>query len=249
MYKAEGLLLRTHDLREADKILTIYTRERGKVSAVARGCRRAKSRLLAVSQLFSHSRYLIYEGRGLHTINQGELINTFRPLREDLTRVAYSSYAAELLNSLVDESEPNSSLFRIVLDGFTLLAGTDDLDLALRWFELMLMDQLGYRPELSGCVECGSELKVGGSFSAQEGGTLCHDCRGSDPSAIPVHLGVIVQLRRLLDTSAARLGILRPSQVDRQMMERILRAHIDYRLARPIRSRGFLDSMKALESG
>lgn len=249
LFKAEGLLLRTHDLGEADKILVLYTRERGKISGVARGARRAKSRLLAISQLFAHSRFLMYEGRSLHSINQGELINSFRPLREDLTRVAYASYAAELLDVLLVEAEPNADLFRTVLEGFTLIAGTADLDLSMRWLELALINHLGYRPELSHCVECGSPLEERGAFSATHGGILCHRHLGSDQASLPVHPGVVSQLRRLLETPASRLGILRPSQGDRELMERLLRLHIDNRLDRPLRSREFLQAMKALESG
>lgn len=72
LYKAEGLVLRTRDLGEADKILVIYTREEGKVSAVARGARRARSRLLAISQPFTHGAYQFYRGRGLDTLSQGD---------------------------------------------------------------------------------------------------------------------------------------------------------------------------------
>lgn len=250
LFKAEGLVLRTRDLGEADKIIVLYTRERGKISGVARGSRRAKSRLLAVSQLFSHSRFLMYEGRSrLYPVTQGELISSFRPLREDIARVAYASYIAELLDALLDEAEPNEVLFRTVLEGFTLVSGADDLDLSIRWFELKLMDQLGYRPELNGCVECGSDLDSRSVFSSRQGGMLCHLHAGSGPDAIALTPGVVNQLRRLLETSPARLGILRPSPGDRVVLERVLREHIDQRLDRPLRSRDFLQAMKALESG
>src|SRR5690625_1080684 len=151
LFKTEGIVLRTRDLGEADKILIIYTKEHGKLSAVARGARRSRSRLLAPSQLFSHSKYLFYKGRSLHSVSQAELANSFRPLREDISRLAYASYLAELLDVFISESEPNAELFRNGLEGFTLMAGADDLELASRWFEMNLLAHLGYRPELHYC--------------------------------------------------------------------------------------------------
>lgn len=247
LIKAEGLVLRTRDLGEADKIVVMYTRERGKLSGVARGSRRARSRLLAVSQLFVHGRFLLYEGRGLHSISQAELVNSFRPLREDLDRVAYASYFAELVDALVDDDEPNSDLFSIVLQGFTLVAGTDDLDLGLRWFELTVMSLLGYQPQLDHCVMCHGPIENGVVFSAKQGGVVCKACTETDATAVPVHLGVVNQLRRLLETPASRLGIFRPSQPDRLAMEHVLRAHIEHRLDRPLKSRGFLEAMRGLD--
>lgn len=247
LFKAEGFVLRTRDLGEADKILTLYTRERGKVSGVARGSRRVRSRLLATSQAFSYSRFMLYEGRGLHTVSQAELISSFRPLREDLSRMAYASYTAELLDAFVDENEPNDTLFRLVLEGFTLISGTDDLDLALRWFELKLLDELGYRPELCQCAACGSDLGDRPVvYDSEQGGALCSECAAESQQAIDLSAGVVIQLRRLLETPAARLGILRPSRGDLGTMERVTRAHMDHRLDRPIKSREFLDSMRSL---
>lgn len=248
LFKAEGVVLRTRDLGEADKILTLYTRENGKIHAVARGCRRARSRLLAVSQVFAHSRFLLFEGRGLHNVSQGELINSFRPLREDLERVAYASYAAELVDAFVAENEPSEPLFRLVLEGFTLVAGTGDLDLSMRWFELKLMERLGYRPEFGQCVSCAAPPEGECVYDAAQGGVLCASCRGTAEAGtvIPLTPGVLAQLRRLLETPAPRLGILRPSRADRLLMERVVRAHIDHRLDRPIKSREFLEAMRSL---
>lgn len=248
LFKAEGFVLRTRDLGEANKILTLFTRERGKVSAVARGARRARSRLLATSQTFSHSRFLLYEGRGLHTVSQAELLSSFRPLREDLSRMAYASYIAELIDAFVDENEPNDALYRTILEGFTLMAGTDDLDLSARWFELRILDILGYRPEFAQCVACGADISSRSvHFHPVEGGVLCPSCAERAPGGIQVPLGVIRQCLRLIETPAARLGILRPSQGDRRVMESLLRAHIDHRLDRPIKSREFLEAMRHME--
>lgn len=247
LFKAEGFVLRTRDLGEANKILTLFTRERGRVSAVARGARRARSRLLATSQAFSHSRFLLYEGRGLHTVSQAELLSSFRPLREDLPRMAYASYISELIDAFVDENEPNEALFRTILEGFTLMAGTGDLELSARWFELRVLDILGYRPEFAQCVACGVEIHAPTvRFHPVEGGVLCAPCADRTPGGVEVPLGVTRHCLRLLETPAARLGILRPSQGDRRVMESLLRAHIDHRLDRPIKSRDFLEAMRGL---
>ena len=247
LFKAEGFVLRTRDLGEADKILTLFTRERGKVAAVAKGARRARSRLLATSQVFSHGRFLIYEGRSLHTVSQAELISSFRPLREDLSRMAYASYVAELIDAFVDENEPHVALFRTVLEAFTLMAGTSDLEMGVRWFELQLLDRLGYRPEFARCVACDREITSPRVlFHPAEGGVLCAACTERAAGGVEIPLGITRQCIRLLENPAAPLGILRPSPSDRRIMESLLRAHIDHRLDRPIKSRDFLEAMRSL---
>lgn len=248
LLRAEGVVLRTRDLGEADKILTLLTHEYGKVRATARGSRRVRSRLLAVSQAFSHSKFLLYQGRNLHNVSQAELVNSFRPLREELPRMAYASYAAELVDTFVEENEPNPAMFRLVLEGFTLIAGAEDLDLTIRWFELKLLNQLGYRPELEECLSCGLPITTNCVYDAEQGGLLCQECAREGAGGIPVPMAVVAQMRRLTETDASRLGILRPTRPDRLLMEHVVRAHIDHRLDRPIKSRDFLEAMRSLGS-
>lgn len=246
LYQTEGIVLRTRNLGEADKICVIYSREEGKLSAVARGSRRPKSRLLSVSQPFTHARYLFYRGRSLDTIRQGEIIDSFRAVREDLTRMAIASYAAELIDVSVDERQPSALLFETILSAWTLFANASDPETALLWFELKLLDQLGYRPELESCVACGGKNGSSLVFSPKEGGILCPGCKDRDMTARRASLRSVAQMRHLLNAPARGFQVLRLSTDDHTQIRALLNGYFDYYFERPLKSRSFLDALQEM---
>jgi DNA repair protein RecO (recombination protein O) len=248
LYRAEGIVLRTRQLGEADKILTIYTLEKGKITAVARGSKRARSRLMAISQPFTHGSFLLYTGRSMDSVNEGELINSYFKLREDIEAMAYATYVAELFDLLVDEGEPSSGLYRLLLSVLTLLENDGDRDVYLTWFTLRFISQLGYQPVLDRCVRCGKPLSGAVSFSIGQGGMLCSSCMSSDLGRMPVSLKVAAQLRRIADSPPEKLDVLRTDKADKQVMDKILRAYLEYRMERPVKSQEFLDSIRALNA-
>lgn len=247
-YKAEGVVLRTRKLGESDQICVIFSREEGKLSAVAKGARKAQSRLLAVAQVFTHGYYLLYRGRSLDTMTQGSVLRSFRPLRSDMERMAYASYACELVDVAVADRQPNDALFEALLSALTLFAEGDRPVSALHWFELRLLDALGYRPELESCVSCGLPSGDGPAFSIREGGILCARCRGRDAVALPVAPRVVAQMRHLLAAPARRIGILQIHESDRRQIQRLLRLYMDHHLERTVNSRSFLDVVQEMDS-
>lgn len=246
LYKAEGVVLRTRNLGEADKIVILYTREAGKVGAVARGARRVRSRLLGSTQLFAHGRYLLYEGKNLHTLSQGELVRAFRRLREDLTRMAYASYLAELTDVAIEEGEPHEAVFVAFVRALALLEDGDADDLALRWYESRLMQELGYGMRLDDCSVCESAIEQDAWASAESGGLLCGRCRQADAAAQRLSAGVLGMLRRIAASDGTRLSVLRPNPADRRLMAQVLRRHIDFRLRRRIKSAEFLATLESM---
>jgi DNA repair protein RecO (recombination protein O) len=125
IYSVEALVLRARDYGEADKILTLYTKEQGKVSAIAKGARKPKSRLRGGVQLFSHSRIVLYRGPSLDTVTLAETVQAFAPLREDLTFLSYASYLVELLDCAVPEREPHEGIFHLAINCLELFPEKD----------------------------------------------------------------------------------------------------------------------------
>lgn len=246
LYQAEGIVLRTRNLGEADKICVIYSREEGKFSAVARGARRPKSRLLSVSQPFTHARYLLYRGRSLDTVRQGEIIDSFRSVRENLMRMAIASYAAELVDVSVDERQPSALLFETIVSAWTLFANASDPVTALLWFELKLLDQLGYRPELEACVSCGKRNAEELTFSPREGGILCPACKKKDLTAKRISPRSVAQMRHLLNAPGKGFQVLRLSADDHHQIRSLLNVYFDYFFERPLKSRSFLDVLQEM---
>ncbi|MHB9093206.1 MAG: DNA repair protein RecO, partial [Eubacteriales bacterium] len=157
-YKTEGIIIRVRDYNEADRIVTLFTRDYGKVQAIAKGCRKQKSRKRGVIQLFTYGEFALYRGRNLDTITQCEGKQSFGALREDLDRMAYGAYLAELLDGFLPSGEPHGEVFFLTLVCLHLLE-VEDPELVTRAFETRIMDLLGYRPHLDGCVHCGRMLE------------------------------------------------------------------------------------------
>lgn len=142
----EGIILRGQDYDEAHRILRVYTWNKGKISVLAKGVKKTKSRLTALCQLFSYGRFLFYKGRNFYTLSQGEILRSHHKLREDLELFAYASYFCELVDLAVEEEDANNLLFSLLLQGFVLLNYGKNIFLAARYFEFRLLVFLGYRP-------------------------------------------------------------------------------------------------------
>src|SRR4030043_638769 len=116
VYQTEALIIKRIDLGEADRILTLYTPELGKLKAVAKGTRRPQSKLGGHVELLTHSLLLLAKGRNLDIITQAQTINSFLPLRDDLKRMSCGLYISELVDYFTEEDIENLKLFHLLLD-------------------------------------------------------------------------------------------------------------------------------------
>jgi len=245
VYATPAIVLRQRKLGDADKIVTLYTANFGKVDAVAKGVRRVTSRLAGSVEPLSHGSFMFAHGRNLDIITQAQPIETFQPLRDDLGRLSHALYVAEMIDRATEERAENFALYRLLLDTLRRLSQDNDLALVLRFFEMSLLNELGYRPELQHCVICRDTSKADGRFlSASAGGIICDDCRPPEivlRAISPPALRVL----RLLQTGTFRdvtaLGL------DAELadeLERHLREAFHYALEREVRSATFLDTVR-----
>jgi len=116
--RIEGIVLKTQDYGETNKIVTLYSRDAGKITAMARGAKKPASRLAAITQPFTHGSFLIQQGRGMGTMQQGEQVESFRHIREDIEATAYASFVVELIDRAVDEQTPQASIFNLLQQHF-----------------------------------------------------------------------------------------------------------------------------------
>lgn len=214
--KTEALVIRSQNYSEADKLLTLLTLERGKVPAIARGACKTKSKLAASVQLFTRGDFLLYMGKTLATVTQGEILNSFHPLRYDLFKYAYGQYFCELTARLLEENEPCPQEYGLVLSALEAMnSDAAYLEVLARSFELKLLKILGYPPYLDCCLACSS--KEGPFwFSVREGGLLCPQCSLRDPGAKKVSPGSLSLLMKLLSVDFKRLRTLRMSPGQRE---------------------------------
>lgn len=173
LYRDEGIVLRTHKLGEADRIVVLLTRRHGKVRAVAKGVRKTKSRFGARLEPPSHVALQLYEGRSeLHIIDQAESIDHFRPVRDDLDRLTRAVSMLEVADQLGLEGEANPALYQMLLGALRALAGASG-PLVVPGFFLKALALEGFRPVVDRCVECDEEDTLLVAFDLDSGGTRC----------------------------------------------------------------------------
>jgi DNA repair protein RecO (recombination protein O) len=215
-YKTEAVVLRSFRLGEADRVLHLYTRERGRVGAVAKGVRKTKSRFGARLEPFSHVELLLHQGSGeLHTVTGASLVDPHRPIREDRYRLSVGLVGAEAMLRLFVEQEENERAFEAVTrflgaadtipTGRRGRASLDPLALA---FQLKLLWLSGYLPQLDACVECGSPEGLVG-YLPSAGGAVCAACAPTEAVELSpegFHAVRALLLSPLADACALALG-------------------------------------------
>lgn len=250
-YAANAIVLRRIDLGEKDRILTLYTRESGKLSAVAKGSRRPGSKLAGASEPFTCSRVCLARGRDLDVVSQADTRESFPNIRSDMRAVAYAVYALELVGSFVDERQPNPDLYDTLLSALYVLESGADPEIAARYFELQVLALLGYDLVYESCARCGRAARpqAGGggelAFSAALGGLVCGEC-GAPPSDVVFARGAVTTyLSALRQAEPHRLKGMQFPIGARRDLANILRRHIRYRLERDLKSAGFIEAVES----
>jgi DNA repair protein RecO (recombination protein O) len=241
-YQTEAIIIKKTKLGEADRILTLYTPELGKIQAVAKGVRRPRSRLAGHLELLTYSLVSLARGRHIDTIIGSQTINSFLPLKNDLNLIAYALYATELVNQFTPDNIENRPLFKLLLETMERLCQSGDSGLILRYFELQLLGEVGYRPQLQECVACHRLLNpVINSFSSSAGGMLCPNC--AEPFSIPLSVDTLKVLRLLQSGEWSAVSRLRLSPVVCRELEIVTRHYLRYLLERELKSATWLDTL------
>lgn len=175
LYREEGIVLRTFRLGEADRIVTFMTRGRGKVRAVAKGVRRTTSRFGARLEPLSRVAMLCWQGRELDIVNQAEVLEGFRSVREDLARVGKAYTLLEVVDQVSQERHANPRLYDMVLGALRVLDEADP-PLLVAAFLLKVLVLEGSAPTVEVCVSCGVADDLV-AFDLTQGGMLCRSCR------------------------------------------------------------------------
>lgn len=241
-FKTYAVILRRTDFGEADRLLTLLTPHYGKIRAIAKGARRPTARSAGHVELYTVAEMVIGEGRNLNIITQIELIEPFLPLHDDLNRIAYANLFAELLDRFSVDNEENERAYELLVSGFGWLCETDtDLRLAARYFELRLLDVMGYAPSLFECAVSGEELQPEDQFySAEDGGVVSPPYAFGHSYMIHLPLNDFKILRHFTRYSWADVKKLRLRPENYFKLEQVLHSTIMYLLEQRLQSVAFL---------
>jgi DNA repair protein RecO (recombination protein O) len=246
-YRTQAIVLGHFEFGEADRILKLFTLERGKMSAIAKGVRKINSRKAGHLEPFTHVNLFLARGRNLDIITQAEALNTFSGLREDLRRMALASYVVEVLDRFTYEEGPNPGLFRVLLQTLNRLETQPNVETVIRYYEMRLLDLLGFRPQLFECIDCGKPIQEEDQFfSPLGGGVACPRCGQARSEAWPVNKDVLRYLRHFQrsDWKAVAAVVIPPSI--HSAMESLVEAYFTYLLERQLNTPKFMREIGGL---
>jgi len=252
--RVEGIVLHHTDWGEADRLLTIFTRELGKIKAVAKGVRKPRSRKAGHVEPFTRSSLLLARGRDLFILTQAEAIEPYSRTKDDLVLLSYASYVIELLTNFTYEEEENRGLYRLLVNTLTRLNKGDDPNLLVHYYEVRLLDLVGYRPHLFRCAQCEAEIKAQDQFfSAMQGGVLCPRCGRQFPDARLITIDGLRYLRHFQRSSYADSMRAKITPGVHAEIDSLIHFYLTHILEKSLKTPSFLNRMlqerKASEDG
>jgi DNA repair protein RecO (recombination protein O) len=242
LQKCEGIVIRTTDYGETNKIVTIYTREWGKIGVMARGAKKPNSRLSSITQLFTHGYFLISRGSGLGSLQQGEIATSLRSIGEDIFLTAYASYIVELTDKCTEEKKPNPFHFELLSQTLNYMNEGFEPDILMNIYEMKMLNVMGLYPILNQCSVCGSTDGFF-SFSIREGGFICHRCLDKDPYHFKLTPAAVKLLRLFYYFDLSRLGNISVKEETKAELKNVITSYYEEYSGLHLKTKKFLNSM------
>lgn len=242
LQKCEGIVIRTTDYGETNKIVTLYTREFGKVGVMARGAKKPNSRLSAVTQLFMYGQYLFQASSGLGSLQQGEIISAMRSIREDIFLTAHASYIIDLTDKVTEDRKADPFMFELLLQTLNYMNEGYDMEILTHIYEMKMLNVQGLYPVMDKCTNCGS-TEGDFDFSVKEGGLLCHRCYELDPYRMKISPAAVRLLRLFYMLDLGRLGNISVKPETKTQLKKAISAYYDEYSGLYLKTRRFLDQM------
>ena len=244
VYRTTGIIIKRNKFGEADRLLTIFTADHGKLRAIAKGAMRPGSKLGGNVELLTHSQLMLARGRNLDIVTQAQALDIFLPMRDSLELMSCGFYLSELVDSFIEENVEDREMFELLLDTLKRLTETGDGERMVRFFELRLLGHLGYTPQLQKCANCDRNLRPETNYyNPAQGGVLCRECGYSDMSAGTISVNAQKVLRLWQRSDIATAGRVKLSTELAREIKGILRDNVRYLLEKQLKSIDWLDRL------
>ena len=239
----QGIVLRVTDYNDRDALLTVLSRNHGKLTIKARGLRRKNSPLIAPCQLLAYGEFTLFEYRGQYTINEAHSMELFQPLRRDLTKLSLGTYFAQVAELISQEDLPNPELQSLLLNCLFALSRLDTSEMLVKAvFELRAACLAGYTPDMFGCHICGSQQPD--RFDLSAGQLECHGCRnGTGGIRMPVTPGLLDAMRYICFCDPKKLFSFRIGQETLLHLADLTEAYLTTQLERGFSTLDFYRSL------
>ena len=240
----QAIVLRVTDYNDRDALLTVLSRNHGKLTIKARGLRRKNSPLIAPCQLLAFGEFTLFEYRGQYTINEAHSLELFTPLRRDLTKLSLGTYFAQAGEVLSQEDLPNPELQSLLLNCLYALSKLDLPEAKVKAvFELRAACLAGYTPDLFGCHICGSQTPD--RFDLSLGQLECHGCRNMESRGIrlPVNPGLLDAMRYICLCDPRKLFSFQVGEKTLEQLSDLTEAYLSTQLERGFSALDFYKSL------
>lgn len=246
--RSNAIVIGHYSLGETDKIIVFFTRDYGKVRAVAKGVKRLKSKLSGRIEILTYGDLIYFEraGKDLHSVNSFDIIESFQTIKEDLLKMAYCSYIADLIQHIISEDDSDPDTFDLMLSTLYLIKSADDVEIIARAYEIKLLERMGLNPRLDLCVICSSEINEEvPKFSIQSGGVICGKCARLGHHAFNISRESLEIMRKMANIPLDIIPSLNVSDLNRQEIKKILSGFLSFHVdMKNLRSLNFLESIE-----
>ena len=249
-YRTQAIVLGHIEYGEADRIIKLFTAEKGKITAIAKGVRKIRSRKAGHLEPFTRASLFLAKGRNLDIITQAETLDSYIGLREDLERLALASYVVEVVDRFTYEEGQNIGIFRLLANTLSRLETLPNAETVVHYYETRLLDLLGFRPQLFECVNCGSQIREEDqSFSPLTGGVLCPKCGSSQSDAWSVKKDTLRYWRHMQRSKWQQVeSVVIPNAIETRL-EDLIQRYLTYLLERSLNSPEFLREIRRKPDG
>jgi len=234
------------EYEEADKIVTIFTKDFGKITAIAKGVRKTKSKFGSSLEILTHSIFLFYKGRNIDIVSQTEILESFFSMSKEVIKFAFAANCVEVVNKLTEEREINIGLFNLLKEVLHYLRESDDPKLLTLSFKWQTMSILGYRPSLDHCYRCNKGIKDQKEmyFNIKEGGLVCNNCIAVDrEGCVKASLYFNKLVRKILITPLSTISNATIPDERMKELEKLTDLYIAYHSEKSFKTDRFLKNL------
>ncbi|MBU3159132.1 DNA repair protein RecO [Clostridium frigoris] len=175
--KTRAIVIKTQEFKENDKLVWLFTEDFGKITAIAKGARKSKSRYISSTLPCCYGEFVLFKGRNLYTINEVTIIDSFQQLLRDLDTITYASYFNELIDITLENDEVHKELFKDLVTAFYFIKNdVMDIEILARAFEIRILKATGYELNFDKCVRCRKKITISNYIDLVSYGPICSEC-------------------------------------------------------------------------